>query len=60
MQLTVKGKKFDISQSVWEYVCNEIPEIHWQNPNELPEMAIILGFKILKMQYSKKTLDSLK
>lgn len=60
VQLTVKGKKFEISESVWKEVCNEIPEINYVNPNELPEMAIILGFKILKMQYSKKTLDRLK
>lgn len=24
MLLTVKGKKFEISKSVWEEVCNEI------------------------------------
>jgi len=60
MQLSVKGKKFEISQSAWEDVCSEITNLDYQNPNELPEMAIILGFKILKMQYSKNTLDNWK
>jgi len=60
MQLSVKGKKFEISQSAWDDVCSEISNLDYQNPNELPEMAIILGFKILKMQYSKNTLDTWK
>ena len=60
MLLTVKGKKFEISESVWEEDCNEIPKLVYEKHDELPEIAMILGFKILKMQYSKKTLDDWK
>ena len=60
MKLTVKGKEFDISDATWQKLHNVIPELVYEKPDELPEIALLLGLQILKMQYSKNTVDEYK
>ncbi|RZD40425.1 MAG: hypothetical protein CXT78_12805 [Thaumarchaeota archaeon] len=58
MLLTVKGQKLYINKNIEKKIQQLVQKLDFTSAEQIAELSLIIGLRVISTQYDKKTLES--